>query len=134
MRKNIRLFYPLSDNVTVAPYVVGIHKLAQRIIIELFTDAGSIKYQPERGTNFIARCKKAKTEFDIYVAFASAKTKIQQTLSNDENIRMPPDERLADFKLDEIIIGDDDSLTLIITIVSKARTTLQIDAPVIMLA
>jgi hypothetical protein len=127
MRKNLNVIFRNREVLT------GIQRLAQSVVIELMTELGSIKYQPERGTMFVPRCRAAKTEFDVNVAFSAAAARLKRTFNSRETIGTPAAERLLNLKLDNLIISDEPSLTCVVTIISKAKTAVKIDMPPIML-
>lgn len=65
--------------------VTGVNKLAQRVIVELMTERGSLQYQPLRGTGFPSslRSKQNYTETDVLAAFAAARLALLRNLRTD---------------------------------------------------
>lgn len=75
----------------------GIVKLAQRFLLELLTERGSIKHQPSRGCQFMTLLQsgKARTTADLQAIFALAELEIRTNLHADELADDPDDERYA---------------------------------------
>ena len=76
----------------------GIQKLAQRFLIELFTERGTLTYQPTRGTDFMTRAKQGslRTSQDVLAAFSAALVDVRRNLQAEESEDEPDDERYQD--------------------------------------
>lgn len=112
--------------------VRGIDRLAQRFVIELLTEKGSMRYLPQRGTSFMKIIRKALNEMDVAVAFAVARSQIKKTLRSEENANTPPDERFATCWLEETTLTKD-TIKLKLLVKNRAGTTAQINTPAIQL-
>lgn len=110
--------------------VFGPRKLAQRFIIELMTERGSLKYLPNRGTAFIAAAKTGQilTEVDIFSSFAIALLTIKDNLKAEEADEDPDDERLDDAEIEEVILTPG-VVSLKIRVHTLAGTSVGINIP-----
>lgn len=87
------------------PATRGIEKLAQKFVIELLTEEGSMPYLPKHGCRFLSRLRRSvRTEFDVIVAFAAAYNKVKRSLRSEHTRRVPKDERLAGAYLTSIMV------------------------------
>lgn len=118
-----------TNGLTEAQLTNGIRRLGQRFIIELLTLHGSMQYSPERGCNFLARVRIARSELDVVVAFAAAKYQLRRNLIVS-SIHLPGSERYADSRLEQVIVTDD-ALYVEFTVQSKANTTIRVRTPAI---
>lgn len=86
--------------------VTGIMKLAQRFLMELLTERGSLKYQPLRGTTFMIQANTGglRTTFDAEQAFQSELIDIKRNLRAEDSPKDPPDERLQDAQIQAVTI------------------------------
>lgn len=84
-----------GDGVHSGRITTGIQKLAQRFTLELLTEAGSIKYNPTRGCDFITtlRAGGIQSQIDLFVAFSSALVDIKRNLQAEELETDPDDEK-----------------------------------------
>ncbi len=99
----------------------GIMYLAHRVVFELFTEEGSIKYQTKRGCQFLSRLRNSVSEFDIVTAFSAAKFQIIRNLKEDEQFATQVSEIIEDVLLDQIIL-DNNTVELKLTVISKDKT------------
>ena len=82
----------------------GIQKLAQRFILELFTETGSQFYFPGRGTRFLTEARRGvlRTPADIFASFSRALVDIKRNLQLEESDADPSDERYQDAVILEV--------------------------------
>lgn len=106
----------------------GIHCLAQRFVIELFTEIGSMQYLKHRGCSFLTQLKEATTEVDIFGAFMCALHRVKKNLRADEDKQTPDEQRFKDAKLERVTI-DNGTIQLLVTITSKLDDTVVVDLP-----
>jgi hypothetical protein len=73
----------------------GIQKLAQRFLLELFTEKGSIPYWSERGTSFMTEAKAGwlRSQEDVQASLARAIVDVTRNLQTEETGNEPDDER-----------------------------------------
>ena len=73
----------------------GLQKLAQRFILELLTEQGSIRYLSWRGTTFMAEARQGRirTQVDMQAALARAFVDLGRNLQAEEIESDPDDER-----------------------------------------
>ncbi len=127
MSKDMKLFADGSDNDCVE----GLALLAQRFLLELLTERGSMYYLPKRGCDFIARLRKAKTEFDIIVAFAAARAQLKRNLRNDEK-ELPLDACYKSASVGQMSISNSE-IVLEFVVRSRSNETITITTPVLKL-
>jgi hypothetical protein len=79
----------------------GIQRLAQRFLIELLTERGSILNKPRRGNSLIWQINAGllQTTADLFTAFSLAEAEIRENLLEEETSDMPPDERYLSAEL-----------------------------------
>lgn len=129
MGKDVRIF---TDNkVSLAgssKTVSGIRRLAQRVLLELLTDHGSMPYQSRRGCTFVRRCRAGMSEYDVIVAFAAARSRIKRLLKTDVTADTPKNEQLADMRLGGIFLGNGQLIAAVL-VISRAGDAVQVDTP-----
>lgn len=110
--------------------VVGSQKLAQRVVVELFTEKGSQQYS-DRGTTFLTRLRTgAYSEMDVLVAFVSVRNTLRANLQGEEKTTDPPDERYVDSYVDQIIVSPG-AVQLRLNIQSRAGLTTVVLLPIL---
>jgi hypothetical protein len=118
----------LTDELTVT----GTELLCQKFVLELLTEKGSMFFLKQRGCDFLRRIRQAKTEMDIWIAFAGAKAQVRRNLAADENGFTPLAERFAGATINHLFI-EDDAVTLEIHVHSRAKTYGSVILPTIKL-
>ena len=75
--------------------VAGIQKLAQRFLVLLLTESGSVAHFPNKGCEFLtdARTGEFQAPLDIFTSFSSALVDIERQLRAAEDVTDPDDER-----------------------------------------
>jgi hypothetical protein len=73
----------------------GTAKLVQRFLLELLTPAGSILYQPARGSSFTTDLQGMRfaTELDLRVSLARALVQVRANLQGEDSAADPAGER-----------------------------------------
>jgi hypothetical protein len=133
MSVDIQVFHVGKTGLAISEQLLsGPYKLAQRVLIELLTEYGSIKYLPRRGCNFLKHLMTAKNEFDVMVAFTASRSQIRSYLKTTENAYTPVDEKFADMRLDEIVLDSNYAL-LTVSVMNRAGMAVKIEAPPIKL-
>lgn len=91
----------LFNAQTSGKLCVGPQKLAQRWLLEFFTEVGSMPGAPTRGSSFLraARTGGLRSQINVRGAFADAVTEIQRNLQAEEYPDMPADERYGNSEL-----------------------------------
>lgn len=86
----------------------GVQKLAQRFLLELLTERGSMPYAAKRGCNFMTRLRagRLRTTVDVLVEFSLAISQVETNLLADERSDDPPDERFAGAELLDVALGN----------------------------
>jgi hypothetical protein len=102
---------------------VGVQKLAQKFLLALLTELGTMPYQRERGTQFLteARLGRWQTELDVTSSFTLALADIERQLVNDESDSTPDDERFGSAELRSLVLTSE---TVQLTIVIRSRSGL----------
>jgi hypothetical protein len=112
--------------------VSGTMKLGQRVMLELLTEEGSMHYLMNAGCSFLPRVRRSKSEFDVLVAFAAAKSKIKRTLRAENTIATPMTERLADMIVRQITLNEG-YVTVTIIVTARSGTRVKVTTPPIKL-
>lgn len=101
-RGEVLLDQTLAQPAESGKICTGIQKLAQRVLLELLTERGTMMYLPDRGTNFMyeARTGCFRTQLDIYGAMSRALVDVRRNLRLEESSSDSDDER---YKTAEII-------------------------------
>lgn len=113
-------------------YRLPSNELAQRFILELLTEIESIYFLPHRGTSFIQRCKKARTEFDVIVAFLVVKKNLKNNLKEDEDYTVPRERRYKDSKIERIKLINN-ILSIDFRIITKSDDSVYVTTPDVVL-
>lgn len=109
----------------------GVQKLAQRFVLELLTEQGSMLYLPDRGTTFMIRFRQGylRVEADVFIAFYLALNDLELNLTAEELATDPFDERYGSATLDSVTILAG-TVVLHITLMSLAGTSRAVILPV----
>lgn len=119
----------LALDGTSGTVLTGIEKLAQRFLLELLTETGSIAYST-RGCNFMtdARMSLWRTSTDVEQSFYTALVAITANLQLEESTTDPDDERFATASALSVIL-DSDSVAIQVQVTSLAGTSRVVIAP-----
>jgi hypothetical protein len=110
--------------------VTAEEKLAQRFLLVLMTQLGSIKYDPTRGTTFPQALVESHflSELDAFAAFGAGAIQAGVIMLNDENASMPNNERFGSAAVNQVTITPA-AVQLSITVTSLAGTSAGISLP-----
>lgn len=110
--------------------VTGGAKLAQKYVVILMTEKGSIPYAKNRGSNFIniLRLNGMATEADVLTAFAGAQLDLGAQLK--PKATDPPDEQFAKATVKGITITSE-GISLKFDIISASRSVITVDLPLV---
>lgn len=110
--------------------VTGVHKLAQRFLLELLTAAGSMPYTPDRGCQFMPDAVRGtwRTAADVEQSFHSSLVDVRRNLQREESSADPDDERFASAALSSVVLGGG-SVAIYVAVTSLAGTTRVVIAP-----
>lgn len=130
-RGEVRLDQSLFGADAAGTICTGIQKLAQRFVLELLTERGSLPYSPARGTTFMTRLRQGRlrSEADVFVAFGFALNDLELSLTAEEAGTDPDDERFASASLDKVFI-EPGVVVLHVTVLSRAGTARKVILPV----
>jgi hypothetical protein len=118
------LIAALADETTGGEIVTGIQKLAQRFMLELFTENGTMSYLPDRGCSFMTEARQGgwQTTIDVMAAFSAAIVDISKNLLNEESSLDPDDERYKSAELLSVTLSAG-SLAITVKLTSLAETS-----------
>ena len=111
---------------------VGAQKLAQRWMLAFLTIRGTVRYDLERGTDFLAEVRAGglRTETDVQTAFLTARLGVAKALrAEDAADDGPADEKYADAALLAVAVRPDRTLVLTVEITSLAGTSRKVILP-----
>lgn len=110
--------------------IAGIQKLAQRFLVELFTELGTLTYLPTRGCAFMldAHQGRWRTEADVELSFYSSLVNIRRNLVQEESTSDPDDERFANATLTSVTVNAD-RVVIQLYITSLAGTSREVLFP-----
>ncbi len=124
---NVPLDMHLVSERSSGALIAGVQKLAQRFLLELLTERGSMPVRPERGSAFVTDAFRGwwRTPADVIGSFATALFHIRRTLINEETNDDPPDERFETAILETVsLLRDQVHLRIRITSRAGEETTL----------
>jgi hypothetical protein len=111
--------------------IAGVNKLAQRWLIEMLTEAGSIPYLPTRGTILMRelRLGRVRNAVDAEQTFYFAANEAKQTLLAEESTTTPDDESYGSVVLNSAVVSGS-ALVLRVTLNSLAGTSRTVLLPI----
>jgi len=113
--------------------ITGIQKLAQRYLLELMTELGSLIYLPDRGSTFMIDFHAGfwRTPADVAGSFASASLQLRRNLILEEDAdNDPPDERFDSADLLSVGLPAPDHVTIRVQVNSLAGTSRVVVFPI----
>ena len=113
--------------------IAGIQKLVQKVLLMLFTDAGSVTYDPSFGTGFMpyVRGGLLRDEADIVATFNQAILVIQERLELDASADTPDDETLESVEVTDVDVDlTQGLLKLGATLTTAADTSVVVIIPI----
>jgi hypothetical protein len=111
--------------------ITGIQKLAQRFLLELLTDQGSLTYLPNRGTQFMLQLRSGamRTAADVRSAFILAESTARGTLRREQSPTAPADEKYVRAELLSVTL-EADLISLRIQVISEAGSDVVLIYPI----
>jgi len=108
----------------------GVQKLAQRFLLELLTETGSLAYQPERGCQFMidARMSLFNSQYDVLASYSASLVDIQKNLQAEESLSDPADERFRNAEAVSVNFSPG-SASITMRVTSMAGTSREVIAP-----
>jgi hypothetical protein len=127
----VRLEQILFTEAAAGQLCTGVQKLAQRFVLELLTEKGSMLYLPGRGTTFMIQFRQGylRTETDVFIAFNLALNDLELSLTAEELATDPDDERYALATLDSVSILSG-TIVMHVTLRSLAGTSRKVIMPI----
>lgn len=125
----------LAEQTLVRPgqtgqITTGIQKLAQRFLLELLTEKGSIPHLPNRGCQFMtdANAGTFQNQYDVLASFSQALVDITENLQAEESLSDPDDERFDSAEVENISFANG-SASVTVRIYSLAGSSREVIAP-----
>ena len=96
----------LADTVSGGEITTGIQKLAQRWLITLLTELGTVKYKPTMGTTFMTQLRQGyiRSDADMRALFALSELRVREQLNNEVTATTPLDEQYRDASLTGVTV------------------------------
>jgi hypothetical protein len=112
--------------------ITGINKLAQRFLIRLLTEKGSIPYLPNEGSEFMyeARTGHFQVVSDVYAAFSASVVDIRRSFLAEEITGEPADEQFEKAELLNVTLSGGEA-SVLIKLTSRAGTSREYIAPLL---
>ena len=109
----------------------GLQKLAQRVLLELLTDRGSLAYLPEAGTDLLREVRSGRVRFlsDAIALASRALAQVLARLQGEQLAEDPQEEQLQDLELLSVQIQRD-SLTLRVQLTTAAGSARELIVPI----
>jgi len=103
-----QLSQTLADADSGGDICTGIQKLAQRFLLVLLTEQGSVKYWSDYGTTFMTELRRGeiRTDAEMRAVFALAEQDAAEQLVAEESDTDPDDERYRHTELTTVTITD----------------------------
>ena len=126
----VLLSQSLANQHNSGQITTGIQKLAQRFLLELLTEKGSMVYEEARGCAFMedARLGRLQTALDVLSSFSAALVDIQHNLILEERESDPLDERFSSAEILNISFSRN-SASILVRVISEAGTSRKVIAP-----
>ena len=104
----VELRMRLADDGEGGRIVTGIAKLGQRFLMELFTEKGSMTFQPATGSTFLTelRAGRVRTPGELIGAFHRAMLDVTRNLQAAEETTDPADELFASATVDRVRLSN----------------------------
>lgn len=127
----VQLEQILFNEAAAGMLCTGVQKLAQRFVLELLTEAGSMIYLTNRGTTFMTQFRLGylRTDTDVFIAFNLALNNLELTLTAEESATDPNDERYGSATLTSVTVAAGTAI-LHVTLMSLAGTSREVILPV----
>lgn len=111
--------------------LAGIEKLGQNVLMLLFLEKGSKKYDPEAGCQFMIDAQQGfwRTPADVTQSFNLSRTDIRRQIQLKETPDDPPDEIYESLTLDGVTLSGD-KVTIRATLVSQAGSNYKFLTPI----
>jgi len=96
----------LADAASGGEITTGIQKLAQRWLITLLTELGTVKYKPTMGTTFMTQLRQGyvRSDADMRALFALSELRVREQLNNEVTATTPLDEQYRDASLTAVTV------------------------------
>ena len=126
-----RLTQALAMPGTSGEICTGIQKLAQRVLIELLTERGSMPFAPRRGTSLMTRARLGylRDQLDVFTAVSAALLDMQESLWEEESDDDPDDECYGSAEVLSVVVLAD-LLRIYLKVFSRAGTSREVILPI----
>jgi len=98
----------LADATSSGEITTGVQKLAQRWIITMLTELGSVTYKPEMGTTFMTqlRAGQVHSDADMRALFMLTELSAREQLQNEITATTPLDEQYLSASLESVTVSN----------------------------
>lgn len=105
---HVRLVQALALEGESGRVTTGANKLAQRFLIELLTERGSMPFWPARGTTFLLEVSRGqvRTVTQLFAAISRGLLDARRNLTSEETDSDPDDERYGSAEVLSVEISD----------------------------
>ncbi len=83
----------------------GIQKLIQRWLVAFLTPEGTVKFHPERGTEFLSESVNFRNEMEAETEFYLCNSDACDQLREEEDSDMPDEERIDSVELKSVVVS-----------------------------
>jgi hypothetical protein len=125
------LTHELFDSEQSGLVCTGIQKLAQRFILELLTDKGSMQGKPENGTGLLRAYRQGivRSEMDAAQEWAFAVNEAMANMRAEEADTDPDDERISSVELNSVAFSQGIKVAYYAKLISVAGTSRKVILP-----
>tara|TARA_A100001015_G_scaffold298353_1_gene380972 strand:- start:316 stop:786 length:471 start_codon:yes stop_codon:yes gene_type:complete len=111
----------LADAESSGEITTGIQKLAQRWIITMLTELGSVTYKPEMGTTFMTqlRAGEVHSDADMRALFTLTELSAREQLQNEITTTTPLDEQYLSASLEAVTVSNG-NISITVNLYSKS--------------
>ena len=111
----------LADAESSGEITTGIQKLAQRWIITMLTELGSVTYKPEMGTAFMTqlRAGEVHSDADMRALFTLTELSAREQLQNEITTTTPLDEQYLSASLEAVTVSNG-NISITVNLYSKS--------------
>ena len=109
----------------------GVQKVAQRVVLRLFTITGSMKHKPQEGCQFMKDMMSGRfrSTVDVFASFSEARSTILEQFYTDQLDTDPNEERLDTIELMQVVMAPD-FLGIRVRVVTLAGTSRSVIIPI----
>lgn len=121
----------LFETESAGDVCTGVQKLAQRWVMKFLTIAGSMKFKPSEGTEFVLLYRRGllRDESELQSAFIIAAVQVRNSMLAEETDSMHPEDRMGNATLEHLFVSNN-YVALTVNITSLAGISRQVILPI----